>query len=542
MLQAQSEGAAVPALALKNRDERRAAEIFAAHQREIFIRTDRMFAVLMAVQFAAGILAAVLISPRTWYGSMSRVHLHVWAALIAGGLIALLPIILVLTMQGRFLTRCVIASAQMLTSALLIHLTGGRIETHFHVFGSLAFLAFYRDWRVFIPATLVVAVDHLVRGFLWPESVYGVLSTTPWRSMEHAAWVIFEDIFLIYSCVQTVREMRQIADNQAALEEANTVIAEEVRRQTAELREQSQTLQQEVADRISAEREREVLHRQLLDISHEAGMAEVATSVLHNVGNVLNSVNVSATLVVDQVKRSEVSDLVQVSSLLKQAGDPGEFLVRDERGKLIPGFLVKLADRLQLEQQSVLSELNALSEHVGHIKQIVDAQQSFARHAVLEEELSINEIVETALKVSHAALNRHRVEVVREFDKVPKAQCERHKLLQILVNLITNAKHALAEKSADDRRLTLRIKAAPEEQFIRIEVIDNGQGIKPAHLERVFTYGFTTRKDGHGFGLHSAAVTARTLGAKLSAYSDGPNLGARFVLDVPLQPVTAGVS
>ncbi|HUN81471.1 MAG TPA: ATP-binding protein [Phycisphaerae bacterium] len=529
-------------LATTRRNPTRAAELFAAHQREIYIRTDRMFALLMAVQFVAGILAAVFISPKTWYGSMSRVHIHVWAALIAGGLIAMLPIVLVLTMQGRLLTRCVIASAQMLTSGLLIHLSGGRIETHFHVFGSLAFLAFYRDWRVFIPATTVVALDHLVRGYYWPESVYGVLSTTPWRSLEHAAWVIFEDIFLIYSCVQTLREMRQIADNQAALEETNTLIAEEVRRQTAELTQRSQALRQEVADRIAAEREREQLHRQLLDITHEAGMAEVATSVLHNVGNVLNSVNVSATLVVDQVKRSEVADLVQVSSLLKQHGGSGDFFVHDERGKLIPGFLMKLADRLQLEQQNVLSELQSLGEHVGHIKQIVDAQQSFARAACVEEELNIAEIVETALKVSHAALSRHRVEVIRDFDDVPPARCERHKLLQILVNLITNAKHALTEKAPDDRRLTLRIKAIQNQSLVRVEVIDNGRGIRPEHLERVFTYGFTTRKDGHGFGLHSAAVTARSLGASLVVHSDGHGQGARFVLDVPLEPALSGVS
>ena len=528
-------------LVTHDRISRRAEEIFTENRRAIFCRTDRMFAILMAVQFAAGIIAALLISPRTWSGSVSQVHPHVWAAVVVGGLIASLPITLAFALPGRFLTRCVIATAQMLTSALLIHLSGGRIETHFHVFGSLAFLAFYRDWRIFIPATLVVALDHLVRGYYWPESVYGVLTTTPWRSIEHAAWVVFEDIFLIYSCVQNLREMRQIAENRAALEDTNTLIADEVRRQTAELTQQSQTLRQEVAERVAAESEREKMHRQLLDVTHEAGMAEVATSVLHNVGNVLNSVNVSANLVIDQVGRSQLADLSHVSNLLKQSPDPHAYLSQDERGRLVPGFLIALTDHLQEEQEQILSELKSLTDHVGHIKQIVDAQQSFACRAGIEEDLEIAEIIETALNVSRAALSRHHVSVVREFEVAPRGRYDRHKLLQILVNLITNAKRAMENVEPENRRLLVRIAAHPQSaSCIRIEVIDNGVGIEPENLDHVFSYGFTTRKDGHGFGLHSAAVTAKTMGATLAASSDGPGLGAKFILDLPLQPIAMG--
>ncbi|HEX5242685.1 MAG TPA: ATP-binding protein, partial [Tepidisphaeraceae bacterium] len=198
----------------------RAAELYDAHRLSIYRRTDRVFAILMAVQWVFGIVAAVFISPRTWAGTSSFIHPHVWAAIFLGGAISSLPIFLALVMPGRALTRYVISVAQMLWSALLIHLTGGRIETHFHVFGSLAFLAFYREWPVLIPATVVVAADHLLRGIYFPQSVYGVVSASPWRWLEHAAWVIFEDIFLIASCLRGQKEMLEIAGRAAELESA----------------------------------------------------------------------------------------------------------------------------------------------------------------------------------------------------------------------------------------------------------------------------------------------------------------------------------
>ena len=169
---------------------RRASELFASYQRDIYRSTDRLFAGLMGFQWIAGIVFALWVSPLAWYGSVSRTHIHVWAAVVVGGIISLFPALLGLFRPGRTSTRYTIAVAQMLMGALLIHLTGGRLETHFHVFGSLAFLAFYRDWRVLIPATIVVALDHMLRGMFWPQSVYGVLVVSQWRWVEHAAWVI----------------------------------------------------------------------------------------------------------------------------------------------------------------------------------------------------------------------------------------------------------------------------------------------------------------------------------------------------------------
>ncbi len=170
---------------------RRANELFTTYQQEIYRSTDRLFAGLMAFQWIAGIVFALLVSPLAWAGSESSTHLHVWAAIVLGGSISLFPALLGIFRPGRLSTRVTISVAQMLMGALLIHLTGGRIETHFHVFGSLAFLAFYRDWRVLVPATIVVALDHLLRGIFWPQSVYGVVVASQWRWLEHAAWVVF---------------------------------------------------------------------------------------------------------------------------------------------------------------------------------------------------------------------------------------------------------------------------------------------------------------------------------------------------------------
>ncbi|HKY21247.1 MAG TPA: PAS domain-containing sensor histidine kinase [Vicinamibacterales bacterium] len=196
----------------------RASELFAAARRDIYRQTDRLFAALMVLQWIGGILFALWVSPLAWAGTASSTHLHVWAAVLLGGVISLFPAALAALRPGLPSTRYTIAIAQMLMGALLIHLTGGRIETHFHVFGSLAFLACYRDWRVLVPATVVVALDHMLRGVFWPQSVYGVLVASQWRWVEHAAWVIFEDIILLFAIRQSVVEMQETADRTAALE------------------------------------------------------------------------------------------------------------------------------------------------------------------------------------------------------------------------------------------------------------------------------------------------------------------------------------
>ena len=196
----------------------RAEARYQAHRQEILRSTDRVFAGLMIVQWVFAIFIAIVFSPYAWQGKVKTVHMHVWIALFVGAAIASLPVALAWFRPGHTLTRHVIAAGQMLWSALLIHLSGGRIETHFHVFGSLAFLSFYRDWPVLITGTVVVATDHLLRGILWPESVYGIVNPEWWRFLEHAFWVVFCISILIPSCIRGVKDMRVMADRGAELE------------------------------------------------------------------------------------------------------------------------------------------------------------------------------------------------------------------------------------------------------------------------------------------------------------------------------------
>jgi PAS domain S-box-containing protein len=214
----------------------RAEALFAAHRAAVFRHTDRLFAALLAAQWLAGVAVALWVSPRAWVGAEGRVHAHVWAALLLGGATVSLPVALALGRPGSPGTRHALAVGQMIMGALLIHLTGGRIETHFHVFGSLAFLAFYRDWGVLVTASAVVAADHMLRGVYWPRSVFGVLVAEHWRWVEHAGWVAFTDAFLIPSCLRGAREMREIALRRAELEVARERVEAEVEERTAELR------------------------------------------------------------------------------------------------------------------------------------------------------------------------------------------------------------------------------------------------------------------------------------------------------------------
>jgi signal transduction histidine kinase len=284
-----------------------------------------------------------------------------------------------------------------------------------------------------------------------------------------------------------------------------------------------------------AEAKVEQLHRQLLQASRQAGMAEVATSVLHNVGNVLNSVNVSATLLLDNAKRSNVSYLGKAVALLNDhLADAGQFLANDPKGRQLPGYLSRVAEELAKEQQRTMTELESLRENVEHIKEIVAMQQNYANVSGVVETVNVTELVEDALRMNTGALARHEITLVRDFAPVPPLTVEKHKVLQVLVNVIRNAKYACDESAHKDKQIKLRI--FQREQWVCVAVADNGVGIAPENMTRIFNHGFTTRKDGHGFGLHSGALAAAELGGKLTAQSDGPGQGATFTLELPLRP------
>jgi signal transduction histidine kinase len=251
---------------------------------------------------------------------------------------------------------------------------------------------------------------------------------------------------------------------------------------------------------------------------------------------VLNSVNVSANLVAEQIQRSRSGKMDRVAALLEQhAADLGDFLTRDTKGRQLPAYLVEVAKDLKREHESAVRELALLTKNVEHIKEIVAMQQSYATAVGVTEMVKITDLVEDAMRMNVGALERHNVHPVREYaSALPEISVDKHKVLQILINLVRNAKYACDESGRADKRIIIRVSKADDR--IQISVIDNGVGILQENLTRIFNYGFTTRKHGHGFGLHSGALAAKELGGALVVRSDGPGTGAAFTLELPLQP------
>lgn len=296
-------------------------------------------------------------------------------------------------------------------------------------------------------------------------------------------------------------------------------------------------LEKRVVDRTA---ELQTAHQKLVETSRQAGMAEVATSVLHNVGNVFNSVNVSCSLITEKLRNSRIEHVPKMAEMLrKNAGHLAEFLEKDPSGQKLPDFLAKLGERLTEDQAAVLTELQSLIRNIEHIKEIVAVQQRHANISSMRETVPINTLVEDALRMNGLAESNGRFEVVREFNEVPPILLDKHKVLQILVNLIRNAKRALDDSDQSKQRMTLRIGREDEKQ-VAVSVTDNGIGIAPENLTRVFGHGFTTKKDGHGFGLHSGVLAAREMGGNLTVQSEGLGRGATFTLHLPLK--TAGAN
>ena len=218
--------------------------------------------------------------------------------------------------------------------------------------------------------------------------------------------------------------------------------------------------------------------------------------------------------------------------LQEHAHDLGEFITNDSRGKHVPAHLAQLSEHLLAEQETNVRELDSLRRNVEHIKEIVAMQQNYATFGGVKEMINVVDLVEDSLRLNEGALSRHGVEVIREFENVPPLNVEKHKILQILVNLLRNAKHACQDSERADKRLTVRV--ANGEGRIKISVMDNGVGIPPENLTRIFNHGFTTRKGGHGFGLHSGALAAKEMGGSLTVHSDGPGQGATFTIELPV--------
>lgn len=321
-------------------------------------------------------------------------------------------------------------------------------------------------------------------------------------------------LVLVYLAVHLLRSFAEINRVNRALQASNESLEQRVEARTRELKD---------------------AQSELLDSARQAGMAEIATNVLHNVGNVLNSVNVSADLVTRKLRASKALGLGKAMQLINEhPHDLGTFLTEDDKGKLLPGYLNQLVDAIAIEQQGMADELGQLTKSVDHIKEIVSTQQSYAGASKLLEPVHISALVEDALRMNSGALNRHHVTVVKDFHPVPEVMADKHRLLLILVNLISNAKYAMSNLSDRPRQITLTVQAVADDT-LQISVKDDGEGIPAENMTRIFTHGFTTRKEGHGFGLHSCALAAIEMNGHLTVHSDGPGLGAVFTLQIPLE-------
>ena len=297
-------------------------------------------------------------------------------------------------------------------------------------------------------------------------------------------------------------------------------------------------ISRDVTEARRTEEALETARKELMDASRIAGMAEVATGVLHNVGNVLNSLNVSATVIANGLRETKVESLEKLSTMLHEQGpNLGSFLAEDPRGRRVPELVTTLAIHFAQERARLLEELETLQSGIDHVKDIVAMQQAYATTINVAEALEARALMEDAIRMNSAALMRHDVNVVREYQPAPPVQVEKGRVLQILVNLIRNAKYACDEGAPAEKRITLRV--VPHEETVDLIVQDNGIGISEENLSQIFRHGFTTRAHGHGFGLHSSALAAREMRGTLSAHSDGPGRGAIFTLTLPRAPSVA---
>jgi signal transduction histidine kinase len=350
---------------------------------------------------------------------------------------------------------------------------------------------------------------------------------------------IMDDGSTVRGGLVSFHDVTELDRANSQLKEANSELESsrlQILQKNQELEVTNTNLHLEMDQRKKAEAEKEKLYQQLMQASRQAGMADVASSVLHNIGNVLNSINVSTDTLLKTLKKPMVGDVCRIASMFHEhQEDLHQFLTVDPKGKQIPSYLSLVAESLSGSHQTVQSELDSLVKKVDHIKEVIMAQQEIARTVYVRETALAEDLMEQALAMAMPEPEKYGIDVMRQYSPVPAIMTDRHQVLQILVNVITNARNAMVEFPGHAHLLTLRVGVSHDGmKAVRFEVVDTGRGIAAEHLTHLFAQGFTTRKTGHGFGLHSAAVTARGLGGSIHAHSVGKGHGATFVLDLPL--------
>jgi signal transduction histidine kinase len=360
---------------------------------------------------------------------------------------------------------------------------------------------FYKDLRTLYMRTFVVAMLAVVGG-LAVSFVYARRLSVPIQRLDRFARMIAEGDLSQRIHIQTGDEVQSLADS-------FNYMVEELHRS----------------------------NRRLFKTARQAGMAEMAVDVLHNVGNVLNSVGVTAQGLKRTLSQSKMASFQPLIELVEHQGEKlPDYIANDPRGQKLPAYLSALGTHLSDDHRVMLTGLNNLERHIQHIQDIVHLQQSYSRTIGLTERINIADVINDAIALNRDTIKRHGIRVEKDLEPIPNVFLDRQKLLQILTNLISNAKQALHSSDVAHKRIAIGMHRT-EPNTIRIEVSDNGTGIAKEDLTRIFQHGFTTRHDGHGFGLHSSAIAASELDGTLQAESPGPGRGATFTLELDVRTV-----
>ena len=551
----------------------RADQLFEQQRDEIYRNTDQLFARLMLFQWLAAIVMALVISPYTWAGQSSAIHIHVWAAIFLGGTISIFPIWMTRVWSGAAITRHIIAVAQMLMSALLISVTGGRIETHFHVFGSLVILSFYRDWRVLVPATIVVGLDHFIRGIYWPYSVYGVLTATPWRSIEHAAWVVFEDIFLVISCLRSIREMRSIANRTAELEtalHANQLIMDNSQDVICTMDEEGRFLTINAAcEQLWGYTPAELMGHHHMDFVHaedrpKSKHAEAVTKVDGRVTDFVNRyVRKNGTLVDVLWSASwsetdkkhfcvahDVTERARMEKAQREAKDEAEransakseFLSRMSHELRTPlnailgfGQLLERYKPSEVQKDCISHIVNAGRHLLNLINEILDiARVESGRVQFSLEPVSVEEAVDEAMDLVRPLAAERKIKIERAdlTGSCSNILADRQRLKQVLLNLLANA----VKYNRDAGRVIVDFARQPDER-LRISISDEGPGIPADKRSRLFSpfdrLGVEAMgSEGTGLGLALSKRLVEAMGGIIG--ESAPVSGSCFWIEFPL--------
>ncbi|NGP87954.1 two-component regulator propeller domain-containing protein [Fodinibius halophilus] len=307
-----------------------------------------------------------------------------------------------------------------------------------------------------------------------------------------------------------------------SIQEQNKRLEEKVELRTKELNKKNDDLQKALQDLKRTRSE-------LIEKAHKAGMADLATGVIHNIGNILNSINISTTQIAETLNNSKLPKYKRANALLKEHKDNLEdFLINDPRGNKLLDYYLKLEKPLENEHQNLKAHCERLTQKVKLITEVIDTQQSFAKVGRVEESARLREIIKDILKIQSDSISRHELTIKTEFDDQDEVKVQKSKLMHILVNLFKNAKEAMAHKPPSER--IIWIETWQEEEHLYLSIADNGSGIKKENLGSVFTQGFTTKDSGHGFGLHSSANYISEMGGSIKVKSDGQGKGATFIL------------